>query len=179
MNRRELLLLLAGAVMAPGTLRAQQKAMPVIGYLATSSPGPFAPNTAAFGKGLKETGYIEGQNVTIEYRWAENHYDRLPTMAADLVSSKVDVIVTFGPGARVAKNATSTIPIVFVNGDPVGQGLVASLARPGGNLTGVSLQSVELMPKRLQMISEMVPQARVVGLLVNPNNPTTSASPET
>jgi putative ABC transport system substrate-binding protein len=118
---------------AARALRAQQKAMPVIGYLGRTSPGPYASEMAAFHQGLSETGYIEGQSVAIEYRWAEGHYDRLPALFADLVGRKVDVIVTGGPAVRAAKSATSTIPIVFVNGDPVGQGLVASLARPGGN----------------------------------------------
>src|SRR5882672_2171812 len=139
MRRRELLLLLGGAVTAPRALSAQQKATPVIGYLNGTSPGPAAPFVAAFRQGLSETAYVEGQNVAIEYRWAEGRYDRLPALAADLVGRKVDVIATVAiPSARAAKNATSTIPIVFMVGtDPVGDGLVASLARPGGNLTGV------------------------------------------
>jgi putative tryptophan/tyrosine transport system substrate-binding protein len=171
MNRRELMLLLGGAMTAARALRAQQKATPVIGFLGGASPGPFAPFVAAFHQGLSETGYVEGQNVTIEYRWAEGRYDRLPALAADLVVRKVDVIATSGGPvpARAAKNATVTIPIVFVAGDPVGEGLVASLARPGGNLTGVSILSTELMPKRLELISELVRQARVIALLVNPN----------
>ncbi len=154
------------AVAWPGALCAQQKAMPVIGFLNPASPGPFAPFVAAFHQGLSETGYVEGQNVAIEYRWAEGRDDRLPALAGDLVGRKVDVIATSGGPvpARAAKNATATIPIVFVAGDPVGIGLVASLARPG-----VSIMSTELMPKRLELLSELVPQARLIALLVNPN----------
>jgi ABC-type uncharacterized transport system substrate-binding protein len=172
MRRRELmLLLLSGAMMAARTLRAQQKAMPVIGFLSSGSPATTAANVAAFRHGLRETGYVEGQDVAIEYRWAEGHYDRLPGLAADLVGGKVDVIATGGtPSVLAAKSATSTIPIVFGSGDPVEGGLVASLSRPGGNLTGVSDMNTELMPKRLELLSELVPQAKVIVLLVNPNN---------
>ena len=173
MNRRELMLVLGGAITAASPLHAQQKAMPVIGYLNTSSSGP--PLVAAFKQGLSETGYVESHNVAIEYHSADGHYDRLPALAADLVARKVDVIVTFGPGVAAAKSATSTIPIVFTNSDPVGQGLVASLARPGGNLTGVSLLTVEMMPKRIELISEFVPRASLIALLVNPNNSTTGS----
>jgi putative ABC transport system substrate-binding protein len=131
---------------------------------------------AAFRQGLRETGYVEGENVTVEYRWAENHYERLPTGAADLVARQADVIVTQGsiPPALAAKNATATIPIVFMTGaDPVAAGLVASLAHPGGNLTGVTLIHAELMPKRLELLSELVPQATLFALLVKPDNPET------
>jgi len=171
MRRRELMLLLA--ITAARPLRAQQKAMPVIGFLSSGSPGPTAPFMAAFHQGLSETGSVEGQNLTIEYRWAEGRYDRLPALAADLVGSKVDVIVTLGSGssALAAKSATSTIPIVSVVGDPVAAGLVANLAKPGGNLTGVGIMGTELMPKRLDLLTDLVPQAKVIALLVNPNNP--------
>jgi putative tryptophan/tyrosine transport system substrate-binding protein len=175
MRRRDLLTLLAGSTIGwPRALRAQQKAMPVIGYLSTGlSRDPNSPNLAAFRQGLSETGYVEGQNVAIEYRGAEGHYDRLPALAADLVSRKVDVIVSVGgtPTALAAKNATSTIPIVFRTGEPVADGLVASLARPGGNLTGFGMLLGELTPKLLELLSELVPQARMIALLVNPNNP--------
>jgi putative ABC transport system substrate-binding protein len=177
MRRREFSTFL-GAVAATSTLwpprlSAQQKVMPVIGFLTSGSAGRNAPYSAAFREGLSETGHVEGQNVAIEYRWAEDHYDRLPAFAADLVSRKVDVIVTGGGihTVRAAKNATSTIPIVFESGgDPVGDGLVASLARPGGNLTGITFLTAQLIPKRLELLRELVPQAGVIALLVNPNN---------
>jgi putative tryptophan/tyrosine transport system substrate-binding protein len=175
-NRRELMLALGALMTVPRALRAQQKAMPVIGYLGLTSPAVNAPGLAGFRQGLSETGYVEGQNLAIEYRWAEGHYDRLSALAADLVDHKITVIIAGGggPGALAAKSATSTIPIVFVyGGDPVELGLIASLARPGGNLTGVSIQLSELVPKRLELISELVPRAAVIGLLVNPNNTST------
>jgi putative tryptophan/tyrosine transport system substrate-binding protein len=173
MKRRELLVLLGGAITAARALRAQQKAMPVIGYLGSESPGPFAPFVDAFRHGLSETGYIEGKNLAIEYRWAEGRYDRLPALAADLVGHNVDVIAAFGiPSALAAKSATSTI-LVFSVGDAIERGLVASLARPGGNLTSLSLINVELMPKRLELLAELVPQAGVIALLLNPNNANT------
>jgi putative tryptophan/tyrosine transport system substrate-binding protein len=175
MRRRDFITLVgaAAAITRPLAAPAQQKAMPVIGFLNTGSLREIAPRVAAFRQGLNETGYVEGQNVAIEYRWAEGSYDRLPASAADLVGRKVDVIATSAiPAARAAKNATSMIPIVFtaVN-DPVGDGLVASLARPGGNLTGFSFLTAELTPKQLELLSELVPQARMIALLVNPNNP--------
>jgi putative ABC transport system substrate-binding protein len=173
MSRRELLLLLAWAVITPRTLRAQQKAMPVVGLLSGGAPSAFASAVAAFRQGLSETGWVEGQNVTIEYRWAEGRYDRLPSLAADLVTRNVDVIAAFGgtPPALAAKNATATIPIVFgVGDDPVELGLITSLARPGGNLTGLSVLGGELIPKRFELLSELVPWAKVIALLVNPNN---------
>ena len=174
MNRRDLVLLLGGAVAAPApcTLHAQQKAMPVIGFLGSVAPGPSAPLVAAFRGGLGETGFVDGQNVAIEYRWAEGRFDQLPTLAADLVNRNDDVIAADAvPSARAAKDATPTIPVVFISGsDPVERGLVASFARPGGNLTGVAMMVAELAPKRFELLSEMVPQASVIALLVNPKN---------
>jgi putative tryptophan/tyrosine transport system substrate-binding protein len=179
MRRRKFSILLGGALTASTVwsfaARAQQKAMPVIGYLYGGVSGYSSPDVAAFRRGLDETGYVEGQNVAIEYRWAEGNHDRLPGLAADLVSRKVDVIAAIGATSvvRAAKDATSTIPIVFISGlDPVAQGLVASLARPGGNLTGISILITELNPKRFELLSELVPQAKAIALLVNPT-PTT------
>ena len=174
-GRREFLTLLGGVAAWPLAARAQQPAMPVIGLLGAAVPddAEVARNLAAFRRGLAETGYVEGQNVRIEYRWAEGHYERLPALAADLVVRNVDVIVNEGgaPSVLAAKNATSKIPIVFhTSNDPVADGLVASLARPGGNLTGVSVLMVELAPKLLQFAFELVPKARVIALLVNPNS---------
>jgi putative ABC transport system substrate-binding protein len=170
MRRRVLLASTAAAALSPAMVRAQQKAMPVIGYLAVRSYGDSTLLVAAFQKGLRETGYVERRNVTIEYCWAEGRYDRLPALAAALVDHKVDVIVTGGgASALAAKGATSTIPIVFESGaDPVETHLVASLARPGGNLTGFSILVAGLNPKRLELLSEIVPKARVFALLVNP-----------
>jgi putative ABC transport system substrate-binding protein len=167
------MLLMAGLATAPSALRAQQTGMPVIGLLGGASPvGPFVSFVAAFREGLSETGYVEGQNVSIEYRWAESHYDRLTALAADLVARKVDVILAVADeGAQAAKSATSTIPIVFLIGaDPILSGLVGSLARPGANLTGVTFMMAELTAKRLELLSELVPRAGVIALLVNPNN---------
>jgi putative ABC transport system substrate-binding protein len=174
MRRRELILLLGGTAACPLTARAQSKAMPVIGFLNTAAPFSVNdPAMAALHDGLRETGYVEGQNLAIEYRWAENHDDRLPALAADLVERKVNVIVAIaGAPALAAKSATSTIPIVFAGvGDPVGFGLVSNLARSGGNLTGFSNINVELTPKRLELLSELVPETKVIALLVNPKNP--------
>ena len=171
MNRRDLLLLV-GAIAASSSLRAEQPGkLPVIGFLGSASPSHIL---AAFHQGLGETGYVDGQNLAFEYRWAEGRYDRLPALAADLVLRKVDLIAADGiPAALAAKTATSTIPIVFAVGDPIDLGLVASLARPGGNLTGVSTMTPELSPKRLELLSELVPQVGVIALLVNPNNSNT------
>ena len=177
MSRRELMLLLGGLMTAARALRAQQ-AMPVIGFLSSRSPGEAATVVAAFHQGLAETDYVEGQNLAIEYRWAEGRYDRLAALAADLIGRKVNLIVATGgtPSALAAKSATSTIPIVFISSDPVKYGIVASLSRPGGNLTGFSVLGDELLPKRLELLSELVPQARVIALLVNPNNTDTARS---
>jgi putative tryptophan/tyrosine transport system substrate-binding protein len=175
LKRRDFITLLSSAAVWPLVARAQQSAVPVIGALNTGSPSPSSePLMAAFRQGLSEAGYVEGQNLAIEYRWADGHYDRLPALAADLVGRKVDLIMANSPpSALAAKSATSTIPIVFRSGaDPVGDGLVASLARPGGNLTGVSFIADELTAKRLEMLSELIPQAGVIALLMNPNNAT-------
>jgi len=158
MRRRELMLLLVGSFATPRVLSAQQKAVPVIGFLSGGSLYP--PLVAAFHQGLSESGFVEGQNLAIEYRWAEDRYGQLPALATDLVDRKVDVIAAPGSNsALAAKSATSTIPIVFAGGDPVATGLVASLARSGGNLTGVSNIARELNPKRLELLSETVSQA--------------------
>jgi putative ABC transport system substrate-binding protein len=180
MNRRDVVFMLGGAAAGwPLAAGAQQKAMPVIGFLGGFNPTMTAQielEQAAFRQGLSETGYVEGQNVVIEYRRGEGYTDRLPALAADLVARKVDVIATQGGDSTTlaAKQATSTIPILFhtVN-DPVASGWVASLARPGGNLTGVSMMYAELMPKLLELLLELVPQARVIALLVNPDEPYT------
>jgi putative ABC transport system substrate-binding protein len=173
MKRREFITLLGGAAAAwPLAARTQQPRMPVVGFLGTRASGDDPQLLTALRRGLKEVDYIEGENVAVEYRFAENQYDRLPTLAADLVRRQVAVIVANGRAAQAAKEATATIPIVFVAGfDPVEVGLVASVSRPGGNITGVSILDVELGPKRLQLLHELVPAATIIAVLVNPADP--------
>jgi putative ABC transport system substrate-binding protein len=175
MRRRDFIAGVAGVATYPFAVRAQQAAMPVIGFLNSGSPdGFYTSPVAAFRQSLKETGYVEGQNVAIEFRWAEGRYDRVPPMAAELVRRQVTVIVANTPGNLAAKAATTTIPIVFTTAiDPVQIGLVASLSRPGGNVTGATQFGLEVAAKQLELAHEIVPTATVIAALVNPNNPST------
>ena len=171
LNRRDLIALLGGAVAWPLGVSAQEPAVPVIGFLNSASPGPFAALLVAFHKGLNDGGYVEGRNVAVEYRWAEGQYARLPELAADLVRRQVALIAATGGSqtARAAKAVTATIPILFIGGpNPVGEGLVANFNRPGGNVTGVAVYTSELMAKRLQLLGELVPRAVTIALLLNP-----------
>jgi putative tryptophan/tyrosine transport system substrate-binding protein len=172
-RRRELLAALGGAAAWPLAARAQQTAMPVIGYLHSASPEPYSPMIAAFRQGLAEAGYVDGQNVTIDYHWAEGQFNRLPALAAELVARQPAILVAGGGSvsAVAAKAATTTVPIVFTIGaDPVGSGLVSNLSRPSGNLTGVTFFTITLGPKRLELLRELLPKAGKIAMLVNPRS---------
>ena len=175
MQRRDFIRALGGVAAWPLVASAQQR-LPVIGFINSASPGGFGFLVDAFRQGLQETGYVEGQNVAVEYRWAEGQYDRVPVIALELVSRQVAVIVANSPGVQAIKTAITTIPIVFTTAsDPVQVGLVASLARPGSNVTGVTQFNVEVAPKRLEMVRELLPAATMIGVLINPTNPQTEA----
>jgi len=175
MDRRTFIGGVASALLAaPRTAQAQTSAIPVVGFLSSAQPAPYTPFVAAFRQGLNEAGYVEGKDVAIEFRWAEGHYDRLPTLASDLVRRQVAVLVAIGGNAPVlaAKTVTATIPIVFLSGgDPVKAGIVASLNRPGGNVTGVNVIFTALVPKDLEFLHQLVPKAAKISALVNPNYP--------
>jgi putative ABC transport system substrate-binding protein len=178
MRRRDFIKVIASSAAAwPLAARAQQKAIPVVGFINSASPKPYAPNVEGFLQGLKDAGYIEGRNVSIEYRWAEGQYDRLPAMAAELVRRDVTVIVANTPAAPIVKAATSTIPVIFLTGeDPVGSGLVVSLNRPEGNVTGIAITGPVLLGKQLGVLHQLVPAATSISVLVNPHNPVSESS---
>src|SRR5262252_3402795 len=173
MRRREFIKLLGGATTWPLAARAQQLSKPVIGFLGSAPPATFADRIEGFRLGLRDFGYVEGTNITIQYRFAEGHYQRLSDLASELVRSKVNLIVTHGtPGSLAAKRATTTIPIVIASiGDPVATGVVASVARPGGNITGQSFFNPELRAKRIELLKEVMPRLTRVAVLLNPDNP--------
>jgi putative tryptophan/tyrosine transport system substrate-binding protein len=181
MKRREFISLLGGTAAWPLAARAQQTAMPVIGFLSSLAPSDLTHVMPAFQQGLDRAGIVEGRNVAIEYRWAEADYHRLPALAADLVSRKVAVIAAISgtPAALAAKAATTTIPIVFaIGGDPIAPGLVSSLSRPGGNITGVSFFNAPVVSKRLDLARELAPSGSTIAILINPNNPPSAAEGE-
>ena len=172
MRRREFITFVGGVAAWPLAARAQQNAIPIVGFINSASPKPYAPNVKGFLQGLKEVGYVEGRNVSIEYRWAEGQYDRLPAMAAELVGRDVTVIVANTAAASIVKAATATIPVVFLTGeDPVGSGLVVSLNRPEGNVTGIAITGPLLLGKHMGVLHQLVPAATSISVLVNPYNP--------
>src|SRR5689334_23655885 len=178
MRRRDFITLVGGAAAAwPLAARAQQPAMPVVGFLNGSSAGGYAKFLSEFRRGLNSMGFVEGQSVVVEYRWAEGHYERLPELAADLIRRQVAVIAaTSTPAALVARKATTTIPIVFTTGsDPVELGLVTNIARPGGNVTGATQITMEVGPKRVELLHQLIPNATVLAIAVNPDNPAVAA----
>jgi putative ABC transport system substrate-binding protein len=173
MKRREVIAALGGAVVAtwPLSAPAQQLSVPIIGFLSSVSPGAYAQNLTAFRRGLRQTGFVEGQNVAVEYRWAEGKYDLVPALAAELVQHRVDILVCPGGTWPMPKAATATIPIVALSGgDPIQEGLVTDLRRPGGNITGMALFAFSLGPKRLEFLRELVPSAKLIAVMANPNN---------
>ncbi|HEY4472083.1 MAG TPA: ABC transporter substrate-binding protein, partial [Stellaceae bacterium] len=177
MRRRELIAGISAAAVAPARISQAQQGLPIVGFLHSGSPGPFANLVAAFRDGLRQAGYVPGQNVRIDFRWAEGNYDLLPSLALDLARRDVSVIVAAGGSpASAAKNATRTIPIVFISGgDPLGSGLIAGIDRPGGNATGINIITTALNERRLRLLHELVPNTTLVAVLVNTSNPNSAA----